>query len=60
MAFSTLTVKLIDASTVTKTIVSDSLIGSKEIVSTLCKQGGLFDDVGVFHPTSSILDITIS
>lgn len=60
MAQSTLTIKLVDASTVTMTLVTANNPDAKASAQNIVKSGGFFDDAGVYHPSSAILNITIS
>lgn len=60
MADSTLTVKLVDASTVTTTITTADWPDAQKFCQNLTRTGGLFDNNGVWHPVSAILSITIS
>lgn len=60
MAYSTLTIKLVDASTVTLTIPTTDAPSAKKYIQQIPRDTGFYDDAGVFHPSSAILSITLS
>lgn len=58
---STLTIKLVDNSTVVHTATgSTSNVGGEQVAQNIIKRGIFFDDVGVAHPVSAIVSITIT
>lgn len=57
---STLTVKLSDATTVTWTMAATDLVVAKATAQQIPSNGGFFDDVGVFHPATAVVSVTIA
>jgi hypothetical protein len=58
MAFSNLTIQLVNNSSTTLTLASADLVDAKQFCMNI--RGGIFDNNGVFYPVSSILSIGIS
>lgn len=57
----TATLTLSNAATVTKTFTAiTDLPAARQTVAQYCKNGGMFDDTGVFHPTPAIFSVAIA
>lgn len=56
----TLTVKLVDLTTVTVNLATADWPDAQAMLMSWTKSGGFFDNVGVWHPTTAIISATIS
>jgi hypothetical protein len=59
-AWQTCTFKLVDSTTVTKTLTSLDANTQQLFVQQIPRNGGFFDDSGVFHPSSAIVSIVLT
>ena len=60
MANSSLSIKLVDSSTVTLTLPTADWPSAQNTIQQIYKVGGFSDDAKVSHPVSAILSITIT
>jgi hypothetical protein len=60
MAFSTLTIYLTNTSSRTLTLTTADAKDAKQFVQNIVKNGCVFDDNGIWYPSSAIQQIVIS
>ena len=60
MANSSLSVKLVDATTVTWTLPVSSYPDAQSYAQNIAKNGGFIDDSKVWHPVSAIVSVTVT
>lgn len=56
----TLTIKLVDNSTCVLTLSTADWPDAQGTIMGFTKSGGFFDSLGLWHPVSAILSVTIS
>jgi hypothetical protein len=60
MAFSTVTITTVANTTATVTLTTSNSPSAKQFVQNLWKNGGVFDDAGVWFPVTAVLKAVIT